>query len=281
MSTIILPNGGGKRHKKSKYLKKFLEDSQNHENLFYHLSFKKFRSFQNSKGIILIEFAFCISVIITLVFYAHDLYLLSRYYKQTQFVAEQMVSMIQNVSQNRIDKKITRNDLKNITALTYQTLYPGATMYCCSGSRKHVFGHFPHPIIYYVKGLENGNASCIWRMQMHTGYATNPATIDADIVYKDYDISAVRFKTDVAPSEIYPKLKIKSGEVKIIIDALIHYHGGSYWQCGLPPQKVFSLFLISPKIRNSSGKWNTDGGYFNSVIIFTPKTELFNETPPT
>ncbi len=72
-----------------------------------------------SKGAILIEFAFCLPVLIVLVYYIYDLNRYKRYYSQTEFVGQQVASMIQNISQSREDKTITKNDLQHISRMAF------------------------------------------------------------------------------------------------------------------------------------------------------------------
>ena len=66
----------------------------------------------NSKGTVLIEFAICIPILVILLFYAHDLVKLYRYQAQTEFVGQQMVNILQNISKNRESKLITKKDLR-------------------------------------------------------------------------------------------------------------------------------------------------------------------------
>lgn len=210
----------------------------------------------------------------------HDLFTIQRWYSQTEFVAYQMVQMIQSISQNRSDKKITLADLRYIVSVAYLTIYPGTTMFP-QGSG-HVFGHFPHPFVYYVKGLSNGNASCIWRVQLHPSksvFAT-PQTMGAVCVSEPHSASIVQYKTDVSPAQIWPTLKIKPGEVKIIVETNVFYGSdGTYWRfadgrIGVPSREAFGLFLITPK--HTAG----GSGYFNSVVIFSPNPGLFDEGGP-
>ena len=208
----------------------------------------------------------------------HDLFTIQRWYSQTEFVAYQMVQMIQSISQNRSDKKITLADLRYIVSAAYLTIYPGTTMYW--KNQGHEFGHFPHPFVYYVKGLSNGNASCIWRVQLHPSHSgsVSPRTMDGGCVSEPHSASIVQYKTDVSPTQIYPALKIKPGEIKIIVEALIFYGcDGNYWRFadgrrGVPSREAFGLFLITPK--------RTGSGYFNSVVIFSPNPGLFDEGGP-
>lgn len=203
-----------------------------------------------------------------------------------QFVANEMAAIIQNVSQNRTDKKITLMDLRYSVATAFLTMYPGITMYY--QNKGHVLGHFPHPMIFYVKGLDNGNASCIWRVQLHpstVGVGETPQKMYAVAARDHHSVCTVQYKTNVAPSKIHPDLKINPGEVKIIIESIIYHYKGFPFADGsssdLPARNIFHFLMASPKATNSSGNERDPSGFFNSVTIFTPKPGLFDETPPT
>lgn len=195
------------------------------------------------------------------------------------------LQLFNNVSQNRADKKITLMDLRYSVATAFLTLYPGITMYY--QNKGHALGHFPHPVIFYVKGLENGNASCIWRVQLHpskAGIGETPQKMDAGVAKNHHQICTVQYKTDAAPSKIYPSLKINPGEVKIIIESIIFHSGGYPFMDGsssdIPLRNIFHFLMFTPKATNLSGNKRSDSGFFNSVTIFTPKPGLFDETPP-
>lgn len=101
-------------------------------------------------------------------------------------------------------------------------------------------------------------------------------------------VSRVYPNVDVAPSNIYPTLKIGEGEEKIIIEANIFnsnktMNANDYVESDRQEalaKKAFNCKLVAPKpfTKNVNA---TQGWYFNSVVIFTPKLGLFSETPPT
>jgi hypothetical protein len=51
-----------------------------------------------------------------------------------------MANILQNISQNRENKKITKDDVKYAVAAAYLSIYPGKTMYTISNNR-NPFGH--------------------------------------------------------------------------------------------------------------------------------------------
>jgi hypothetical protein len=97
----------------------------------------------------------------------------------------------------------------------------------------------------------------------------------------DNDCYLVRFLQNNLASLIYKNLKIKKDEIKIIIECYSYfcnsansaYTFGDGRPCkNVSPRDAFNFFILSPK--------PTQWAYFNSIIIFTPKPGLFNETPP-
>ena len=225
------------------------------------------------RGAILIEFAVCIPILIILMFYINDLVRIKRYYAQTEFVGQQTVNMIQNISQKRDNKAITKTDLVNIHALTWSTFYPGVSM--LKTNSVYPAAHKPITSIYYIKGLDNGKASCIWRTW--TRLYENPSKIGYNSYTSDGGGSVVRFLTNTSPSNIYPTLKINSGEVKIIIETLIERQNGTSEYKNISDQESVGTHFINPTIRSSSSTWSQ---MLHSVVIFTPKPGLFSETAP-
>lgn len=234
----------------------------------------------NSKGTVLIEFAICIPILIILLFYVNDLIRIRRLYSQTEFVGQQIVNMIQNISQKRSDKKLKREDISNIFALACQTIYPGTTMFV--QEKGFEFAHTPLFKLYYVQGLNGNKASCKWRIGADSYALTynNPDLLNNCYTYASTDSagSSVRYKTEVIPSEIYPTLKIDSGVNKIILEIAILRDSSNknYGKGSITDKQAFSLHLVNPKKRT----WDRYLYFFTSVIIFTPKPGLFDETPP-
>jgi hypothetical protein len=84
--------------------------------------------------------------------------------------------------------------------------------------------------------------------------------------------------TNVAASIIHPNLKIKDGEIKVIIEcAIFKYTGFDYIDGRLSknvsPREAFGFWMLSPKPIYVC--------YFNTVVIFTPKPGLFDDNGPT
>ena len=97
-------------------------------------------------------------VLIILLFYIHDLSKMKRYYDQTEFVAQQMVNIIQNIAKKRAEKGelVTIKDVGFAAKAAYLSIYPGKTMYRKDSTRP--FFHVPRIYVYYVESDGNGKA---------------------------------------------------------------------------------------------------------------------------
>ncbi len=229
------------------------------------------------RGSILIEFAICMPILIILLFYIHDLVKIKRYYSQTEFVAQQMANILQNIAKTRA---ITRKDIKYAASLAYLTIYPGTTMFTTkSGSEWHTFNHQPRVYVHYVKGLLDGKASVVWAYWCRSRWFITPDQF-WDGTLSSTDQSVIPYVKNVSPSSIYPTLKIEEGKAKIILETQIRWDasGGQRDANGKTAgsaREVFGLRFVNPKYVG-----NNQSGYFSSVVIFTPNNG-FTENAPT
>ncbi len=226
----------------------------------------------------MIEFAICMPILIILLFYIHDLVKIKRYYSQTEFVAQQMANILQNISQKRTNKAITLNDIRYAFALAWQTLYSGKSMYWVNSG--HELVHCPIMHIYCVKGTGNGKASCLWRTLTHVNnsVAKSPLTLRCESAQSDHSGSSISYGTDVLATSIHPNLKIDTDELKIIIEPMLHYattFKDNEGKTKTPLKKALGLYLAKPKYI-----YNNYYYPFGSIVIFTPKSGLFSETAP-
>ena len=239
------------------------------------------------RGSILIEFAVCMPNLIILLFYINDLVRLKRLYSQTEFVAQQMANILQNISQKRegTNRKITLPDIRYAASLAYLSMFPGTSRFVISRNKSEL-GYCPHGYIFCVKGNSNSTASVLWGKRFHfTDKATTPSAVVIDT--SSFHRCNIKNLQNASPSEIYPTLKINPGEIKIIFESNVHYsQSGSYYfgdgrnTKNVSPSEAFGLRLykLSPPV--TRGGTGNDGIYFHSAVIFTPKPGLFDETPP-
>lgn len=243
----------------------------------------RYNFIKNSKeGAILIEFAFAVPILFSLIYYIQDLHHLKQMQDRMKFVATEIASILQNISQNRVNKTITLTDIKHAACAAYLSFFPGKTLYN-SAFRTSPLGYSVSGHIYCVKGLDDGTASVLWCKRWHSAIETYaPASLT--IQEKDRFRTLVNLGTNVAPSAIYKDLKIEKNEIKIIIEAASHCadnlklpDGKTVAQSG-GRAKVYGFYIYPFK-----GTFpDADGGSinFSSVVIFTPKPGLFSEVEP-
>ena len=187
-----------------------------------------------------------------------------------------MVNILQNISQGRDDKTIRIPDIERAASLAWLNVYPGTTM----------FGHefmipMPYVIIHYVVGMPNGKAKCVWGCRIFCKNATNPSSWNIQpIFYSDMVYSRVRWGVDVDPSSIYPSLKIKEGEKKIILENSFFWnttHFDALKHKASSSREAFKCYSVSPDSPVPRGQM-----YFPSIVIFTPANgdQLFSTDPP-
>ncbi|MBQ3564639.1 MAG: hypothetical protein IJA14_00660, partial [Alphaproteobacteria bacterium] len=157
---------------------------------------------------------------ILLIYYMHDLFLIQRYYFQTEFVAYQAVQMIQSISQNRSSKAITANDLRYIHTAAFLSIYPTNNFSSIAGAHKN--NHWGEIFLYYVKGNDDGTANVEWGIDIHifnqNTVRDSPSTVRINAREEQNNRSHVTMAKNVSPQTIYPKLKIGKNEVKMILE---------------------------------------------------------------
>ena len=131
---------------------------------------------------------------------------MKRYYERMDFVAHQIVQILQNVSNNQ---PITKAHIQQAVGAAYLSFYPGKTLYTTSDDTGPFYGPgFAHGKIYYVTCDDNNKASVNWCKQFQlgggaTGVGMNPDKIGVTTTNTADDRSSVRYKSNVSPSEIW------------------------------------------------------------------------------
>jgi hypothetical protein len=136
-----------------------------------------------------------------------------------------------------------------------------------------------------MKGV-GGDVHCFWRVQVESvnGKATMPSTIAAEEGTGALDRSFVRIAVGETknPAEVYSGFNISDGEVKIIVEIAPYFYKGHSTNRYLDgsvaasSKKAFGFFLVDPQITTYSGGYT----FFSSIVIFTPKSGLFDEIAP-
>ena len=241
------------------------------------------------KGAILIEFAVCMPILIILLFYINDLVRLKRLHSQTEFVAQQMVNVLQNLAKKGTSegRTLSCSDMRYAASLAYLSMFPGTSRFTSTEASKHTsdFGYNPLGYIYCVKGNTDSTASVVWARRFHLADgSSDPSHVS---VGTRIDRTNVKNLSNKSPSEIYPTLKISPGETKIILECATHYSQSSAYfftdgrrAADVSPSQAFGLrlFKLSPP-KTRDGKTN-DAIYFHSVVIFSPASTVFFQSAP-
>ena len=244
----------------------------------------RFKNFFRNKGAIIVEFAMSVPILIIVIFYVHDLALYAQLKSKTEFVAYSVVSMLQNVSQNRSSRRITLDDIRRIRCAASLIVYPAMLGFATSGRGSSAYrsvGHFLSLYIYCVVGTGNNKGKCVWRWD--SGYQnTTVANSDSGTTTGNNLYAVVRYQgSETDTNNIYKGLTIKNGEMKIIVEislrtGLCKYTNGQSVS-SVPISKRFGFYLITPKCPTPKG----NGSHFHSVVIFSPNPDLFTTSPPT
>jgi len=231
-------------------------------------SSKSVRRHLRSRGAILIEFAISIPVLLTILYYTYDLPKYVRIKEKVEFCAYCYVNMVQNISQNRENKRITLTDLGNIIAASSLPYFGGGTSQYGGGDiQSYTHGFFPHPMLLFVKGLDNGKAKIMWIVKAMWfppgGSAATTSASDASY----HCLVNWNIGRELEPSAVCEGFSIKPGEIKMVLD---YYFFSS---TDTVPAAKWGLLILAPQKE-------TVWGYFHRVVIFIPKPGLFDDNPP-
>jgi hypothetical protein len=141
-----------------------------------------------------------------------------------------------------------------------------------------------------VKGRGGGKADVLWQVMCSLQRGTSPDSIEHFGSRTAHTNSIIGYYTNVPASSIYNDLTINDGEIKILLEvSLIYFYGKTDYgfsdgrSCrNVTPREAFGFWMLSPRHKTAYDKTLDSGAtYFNTVVIFTPKPGLFDETLPT
>jgi hypothetical protein len=247
-------------------------------------------------GAIFIEFAIAIPILIAIIYYLHDSPTDKRIQAKVSLCAHETVNILQNISQNRKNKKITLKDIRHAASAAYLSIYPGTTMWSSVTAypHKHQYGHSSCGYITCVKGMSGGKVKIIWRVLTQSISYASPVNAGHTVnghVGNTVIKNAVNSISD--PSSIYKDLRINEGEMKLLVECSIFYgirRGAHDFIDGrscadVSVGRALGFWILNPKYSTNYATDDNPGvsagaTYFNTVVIFTPKPGLFDETAP-
>ncbi|MDR1334237.1 MAG: hypothetical protein LBJ71_03400 [Holosporaceae bacterium] len=205
-------------------------------------------------------------MIIAILYYLHDIPKYKRMQTQMDFCAHCGVSMFQNISAGRTNKRIRVQDLKYISCITFHPYFVGTKHYSVGDnwSSTKCFGHV---LLCYVKGVGENRAVMKWWFLNNWGSAPPTRALTSAKSGHTYTLTILNgnIGTEYDASYIHKDLKIKNGEVKMIFEVMLYPDGNP------KPADFWGFYVFVPK-RDSKIL-----GYFHSVVIFTPNSGLFSE----
>ncbi|MDR2781189.1 MAG: hypothetical protein LBB21_01870 [Holosporaceae bacterium] len=207
----------------------------------------------------------------------HDLFKLYRIRKRVEFCGYEMVNMLQSVSNGR---PITKDQYIRTVYSAFLSYFGGGTLqYSNDGyADRRNYYCFPHPVLFFIKGLGGGKAKILWII--HPMWYKPPNNYDkptiryevSDITHKTcFSLVQTNLNTSVDVASIWPTLHIADGEVKMILEVELFVSVSVVYHANFVKKLCFLTFQLKPICPYS---------YFNTIIVFTPKPGLFSENAP-
>jgi hypothetical protein len=221
-------------------------------------------------GAILVEFALAVPILIAIIYYLHDIPKYKQMNVNLGSCAHEMAGILQNISQNRSDKRITVDDIKHAAAVAYLSVYPGMTGYVLNTSgKRHAVANAPHGYMLALKGLPNGNIQKLWNVVFHLVGEGTACTSPATLRIRNDNINNYK-------DSMFSGVSLKAGEIKIVMICQKYYESATgyglldnrSWK-QVSVREAFGFLLLTPKKTQSD------------LLVFTPKPGLFGETAPT
>jgi hypothetical protein len=172
-----------------------------------------------------------------------------------EFCANCVVNLLQNASNGN---KLRIRDVFNAFCAACLTIYPGKSVWNSI--------NWPHGFVHYVSGSSGGRASVKWCLRPYINGHNRINGIDSGLGHPRSSVPSLQ---NVTPSSIYENLEIRDKGVKIIVEIVAVCSTANV-------SKDFGFLSLTPKRSKASYSDN----YFPTIVIFTPKPGLFDESEP-
>ena len=228
----------------------------------------RFNFIKNSKkGAILIEFAFAVPVLFSLIYYIQDLATIKRWHSKLDFSLHCAANMFQNTP------NITKSDFARICYASVIGMF---------GDPEHNIrpeGYTEWPIIscaLSVRGTGNNNCTVNWFAYSDVSATGNDCKTANSIVScsSKFAASSPKAGNVYSATQLDPSLVINEGETKIILEISV-YKG---WCNKDYSRDYFKLFIA--KLPNAIACGHGHPSLMNHSIIFTPKPGTFDPNKP-
>lgn len=192
------------------------------------------------------------------------------------------VGAIQNVSQNRENKKLTKLDIQQIAAMWILCL-PISLDFI---NYKYLNAVLISTNLTLVEGT--GTDKCKVRWSGYTDRTRLPFTSwnvrkknDGDTLTAAFAVSlhtrygqSVKINQEVVSTNLYKDLHIKAGEIKMILE--LSFYNSASMKGKIPIEKAFGFNMLKMP------SWgNKNDVYLNTWVIFSPQNDIFDpDNPP-
>ena len=161
--------------------------------------------------------------------------------------------MIQHVTNNRTDKRLTKKDIARITHASGLNFFHTNTVYV-----PYPFGIYYVLDCFYVKRINSNN----YQYQQVYG-----STLSAKTLNDMGSATSVTTKTLAQVQAMCPDLVCdKDGDERVLVEAI--YRGSS-------DKRKLGFFLLQPKIKKTTDGYNAS---FSYKLVIVPKPGLFPVT---
>ncbi len=234
----------------------------------------------NNKGAILIEFAFTIPLLLVIILYIYDINKFSYIKNCIKTATYYGVNIIQNISQNRTNKKLTKNDFINLSRTLILSLPISQAMI----QNKYKSQLYIITTMTLIEGITNDKCKVKWSIftdfnegQITKYVSNNNANTDitgtwASVLNYRYGCTA-KINQEIISTTLFHDLHIKKGEIKAILE--ISFYNNHTGRTKNIEELLETKLLKLPSLK---GLGDT---YFNTHVIFSPKAGIFDiSTPP-
>ena len=225
----------------------------------------------SKRGAILIEFAFAVPVLFSLIYYISDLAKIKQWNQRMDFATHCMASMFQNTS------NITKKDVINI-------LQAGRLVYAPDGIKRFQTLYNTHQDTLFQLGVlcvvgTNTNKCKVKWFVWSAGDAFSAYEIAISGSLRNFGSKnwnpfvSLTIGSEYNSSIVYPSLTINAGETKILLVHLFtSIFSDANWIEG-----IMGLHLAHPRIIRNK---NSEKTYLQSIVVFTPKPGTFDPNNP-
>ncbi|MDR1375584.1 MAG: pilus assembly protein [Holosporaceae bacterium] len=247
-------------------------------------------NFGGPRGSIMVEFAFSIPVLLIILYYVLDYPNYARMKLKTKNSALMAISMIQNVSKNRENKRISLEDVKRINYSAFINYYSGQQQLTKADTLP--LGHLPITVLIYVKGTGNNYCKVVWSLFVSGENATSPIGSGGSLDEKNTsssELTIADFRTwtgksyqhgqDLASTSLHPDLKIQINEIKMLLMTAFftkkEFKYADQKNVSDNPRKLFGFHMLPLQLPLSG-----DNILFRNTVTFIPNPGLFSDDPP-